>query len=178
MNIIEILLIGLSLSMDAFSLSIVMSIKNNSLLNGLTVSLFFGIFQFLMPILGFYLGNVLSQRILNYHGYLSSLLLLCIGILILTEKSNNEHTTLNIKELFILSIATSIDAFIVGISFSFLDTNIFLSSIIIGIITFVICSIGYFLGHLFSKKIHQYANIIGGITLIILSIKILLENLL
>ena len=179
MNILEIILVGLSLSMDAFSISIVMGLRNNRKKSGIISSFSFGLFQFLMPIIGYFLGNILSNKIINYHSYFSAILLIIIGILMLSEKNINEtDSKLNLKELFLLSLATSIDAFIIGISFSFLEMNIFLSSLDIGIITFIVCIIGYFLGHLFNKKAHQYANIIGGITLLLLGIKLLLEKLL
>ena len=179
MSILEIILIGLSLSMDAFSISIVTGLKNSDKKNGIITSLFFGLFQFSMPILGFLLGNLLTDRIINYHTYFSIILLLIIGIMMLTEKNNDiGKYHLSFKELVFLSIATSIDALVIGISFSFLKINIVSSSVIIGIITFVVCYIGYFLGHLFNKKAHQYANYIGGITLIFLAFKMLLEKLL
>ena len=172
MKIIEIILIGLSLSMDAFTISISKGLKTSKIKTGIIVSFCFGLFQLIMPILGFYFGNILSNKIINYHSYFSSILLITIGILMIKEDKTNElDFKLNYKELLILSIATSIDAFIIGISFSFLNINIFNSSIIIGIITFIMCMIGYYLGHLFNKKAHQYSNYIGGITLIILGIK-------
>ena len=179
MNIFEIILIGLSLSMDAFAVSIILGLKNNNTKTGIITSLFFGLFQFIMPILGYLLGNILSEKIINYQSYFSIIILISIGISMLFEKNDLvTYNKLSIKELFFLSVATSIDAFAIGISFSFLKTNILFSTIIIGIITFIISFIGYFLGHLFNKKAHQYANIIGGITLIIISIKMLLEMLL
>ena len=174
MNIWEICLIGLSLSMDAFTISICKSLKNNNIKVGFITTTFFSFFQFIMPILGYYLGNLLSDKIINYHSYFSSILLIIIGILMISEDEINElDNKLNYQELIILSIATSIDAFVVGISFSFIKTNILLSSIIIGLITFMITSIGYYLGNLLNKKCQPYANIIGGITLIIIGIKIL-----
>lgn len=174
MNIIEILLIGLSLSVDAFTISICKGLKDNNKKNGLIIISFFSLFQFIMPILGFYFGNILSNKIIEYHSYFSSILLIVIGILMIKEdRITDINNKLNYKELFILSIATSIDAFVVGLSFSFIKTNIFSSSIIIGLITFIICAIGYYLGNLFNKKAHQYAGLIGGLTLIFLGIKIL-----
>ena len=89
------------------------------------------------------------------------------------DQINELDNKLNYQELTIISIATSIDAFVIGIWFSFNNTNIFISSIIIGLITFIICLIGYFIGNLFNKKAHQYSNIIGGITLILIGIKFL-----
>ena len=174
MNLLEIILIGLSLSMDAFSISIILGLRNKLIKTGITTSIFFGLFQLIMPILGYYLGNILNEKIINYESYFSTILLIVIGILMIIEKNEiNTYNKLNYKELFFLSIATSIDAFVIGISFSFIKTNIFISSIIIGLITFFISFIGYFLGHLFNKKAHQYSNVIGGITLIIIGIKML-----
>lgn len=174
MNIIEIIFIGISLSMDAFTISICKGLKNNSLKIGLITTIFFSVFQFIMPIIGYYLGNILSNRIINYHSYFSSILLIILGILMIKEDKISElNNKLDYKELILLSIATSIDALVVGLSFSFNNTNVFLSSFVIGIITFIICNIGYYLGNLFNKKAHQYANIIGGITLIIIGIKLL-----
>ena len=173
MNILEIFLIGVSLAMDAFTISICKGIRNNSFKIGITVTSFFSIFQFIMPIIGFYIGNILSDKIINYQSYFSSVLLIIIGILMIKEDKINElDNKLSYKELIILSIATSIDALVIGISFSFIETNIFISSIIIGITTFIICNIGYFLGTKLNKKLHQYSNIIGGITLILIGIKL------
>ena len=174
MKIIEIVLIGISLAMDAFAISICKGLKNNSLKIGTITSLFFSIFQFIMPILGYFLGNILNNKIINYHTYFSSILLIIIGILMLKNDNIDElDSKLNYGELFLLSLTTSIDAFVIGISFSFIQINIFKSSLLIGIITFVITIIGYFLGHLFNKKAHQYSNLIGGITLILIGIKLL-----
>ena len=174
MKIFEIILIGLSLSIDAFGISVCKGLSINKHKIGITMSLSFAFFQFIMPVLGFYLGNIISNKIINYHTYFSSILLIIIGILMIKEdKITLENNKLNYLELFFLSIATSIDAFVIGLSFSFLKTDIFYASSIIGIITLVMCLIGYFLGHLFNKKAHQYSNLIGGITLIILGIKYL-----
>lgn len=174
MNTIELILIGLSLSMDAFTISICKGIKHTCFKDGLIITSFFAIFQFIMPVIGFYLGNIISSRIINYHSYFSSILLIIIGILMIKEdKLEIIDNKLNYKELILLSIATSIDALVIGLSFSFNNTNIFLSATIIGIITFITCNLGYYLGNLFHKKIHQYSGLIGGITLIIIGIKLL-----
>ena len=160
--------------MDAMTISICYGIKNNKIKDGLITILSFSLFQFFMPILGFYFGNMISNRIINYHSYFSSIILIIIGILLLKEDKINEvNDKLKYSELFFLSIATSIDALVIGISFSFLQTNIFLSSIIIGLITFIMCFIGFYLGNLLNIKAHQYANYIGGITLIIIGINLL-----
>jgi len=174
MNIIEIILIGISLSMDAFTISICKGLKDNTLKKGLIITSFFATFQFIMPIIGYYFGNIVSNRIINYQSYFSAILLIVVGILMIKEdKLNDINNNLNYKELILLSIATSIDALVIGISFSFNHTSIFLSSTIIGTITFIICNIGYYLGGLLNTKIHQYSGLIGGITLILLGIKFL-----
>ena len=175
MNIIEIILIGLSLAMDAFTVSVCKGIKSFSIKNGIIVSFTFSLFQFIMPIIGFYLGSILNDRLINYNTYFSSVILIIIGILMIKENEISElDNKLNFSELFLLAIATSIDALVIGISFSFIKTNMLISAIIIGIITFIVCIIGFFMGSLFNKKYHQYSNYIGGITLIILGIKLLL----
>ena len=89
------------------------------------------------------------------------------------EEITDVNNKLEYDELILLSFATSIDALVIGLSFSFYHTNIILSSTIIGIITFIVCNIGFYLGKILNKKIHQYANLIGGITLIIIGIKLL-----
>ena len=160
--------------MDAMTVSICYGIKNNNIQYGLTIISSFSIFQFFMPILGFYFGNMISNRIINYHSYFSSVILIIIGILLLKEDKINEvNDKLKYSELFFLSIATSIDAFVIGISLSFLKNNIISSSIIIGLITFIMCIIGFYLGNILNKKAHQYASYIGGIILIIIGIKLL-----
>lgn len=177
MNIFEIILIGLSLSMDAFTVSISKGISSSKE-KGIITAFFFGLFQFIMPLLGYFIGNKFSERIIYYNPYISTILLITIGILIIKEKDNEElRSNLNLKELFLLSIATSIDALVIGISFSFLKVNIISSSIIIGIITFIMCIIGYYFGNLLNKKVGKYSNFISGIILILLGIKIFIENL-
>ena len=175
MRTLDIILISLSLAMDAFTVSVCKGIVNNNVKTGITISLTFSLFQFIMPVIGYYLGSLLSSRIINYHSYFSAILLIIIGILMIKDNDNYPlNNKLNYSELFFLSIATSIDAFVTGISFSFIKTNIYINSLTIGIITLILCLIGYFLGHLFNKKNHRkYTNLSGGIILIILGIKML-----
>ena len=177
MSLLETILIGFSLAMDAFAISICIGLQNKKKQDGIIISFLFGLFQFIMPILGFYLGNIFTSKIINYNPYISTILLVTIGILMLREDNNNYFDKLNLRELILLSIATSIDALVIGISFSFFKINILLSSSIIGIITFSICLIGFYLGNLFNKKVGKYSNFIGGITLISLGLKFFIENL-
>lgn len=177
MNILEIILVGLSLSMDAFTISITKGLINTRIKTGLIISFFFGLFQFIMPIIGYYVGNNFSEKIINYNPYISMVLLITIGILIIKEKEEIIDNNLKFTELITLALATSIDALVIGISFSFLKVSILSSSIIIGIITFLICFLGYYLGNKFNKKVGKYSNLIAGSILIILGIKIFLENI-
>ena len=180
MDILEIILTGLSLSMDAFAISIYKGlVTNNKKINkALKVALYFGIFQLIMPIIGYYLGNILSERIIILNPYLSVILLISIGILMFKEDNNEKLSdSLKFSEMIILSIATSIDALVIGISLSFLKNNIITSSIIIGIITFIVCFIGFTIGNFFNNKLNKYSNKLGGITLIFIGLKTFIESL-
>ncbi len=179
MTLLELLLTSLSLACDAFTVSISKGLQTKSKINNaFIISLYFGIFQFIMPIIGYYLGNIFTEKIIYYNPYISMILLIIIGMLIYKEENYDIDTNLNYNELFFLSIATSIDALVIGISFSFLRLNIISSSIIIGIVTFILCFIGYYLGNYLSNKISKYANKLAGIILIILGIKIFIQNFL
>ena len=177
MNTFEILLTGFSLAMDAFTVSLYKGIANRNIKDGLEMSLIFSLFQTLMPIIGYYIGNAFKEKIINYSPILSAILLITIGILIYKEQKDAIYNPLNFKEIIILGIATSIDALVIGISFSFLENNIFSTSIIIGMITFIMCNIAYFLGNFLNKKLSLHSNKIGGITLIIIGIKNLIQDL-
>lgn len=179
MNLLEIVLTGISLAGDAFTISICKGLNNPRKKNAIIVALYFGLFQFLMPIIGYYLGNVFSERIINFNPYISTILLIVIGILMIKSDDNlSLSSKLSFKEMILLSIATSIDALVIGISFSFLNVKIISSSIIIGIITFIMCFFGFLLGHIFNKKVGTYSNLVAGSILIILGIKIFVENIL
>lgn len=180
MTIFELLLIAISLAGDACTVSICkgLNINKDRLKSAVVISLFFGIFQCLMPIIGFYLGNIFTEKIIYYNPYISTILLVSIGLLIYKEDNNYEvDEKIKIGELFLLSIATSIDALVIGISFSFLKVNIIISSLIIGIITFILCFIGFYLGNTLNNRISKYSNRLAGIILIVLGIKIFIQNL-
>jgi len=180
MNIFELFLTSLSLSMDAFAASICKGLNNkkNKLKNSLIISISFGIFQALMPLIGFYLGNIMSNKIIKYDHYLALILLTIIGISMIKEskEEDNLNDTINLKEIVILSIATSVDALVIGITLSFLRVNILLSVFFIGIITTIICFLGFFLGNIIGNKLNKYSKILGGIILIIIGIKIFIEH--
>lgn len=169
--------------MDAFAVSIVsgVTIKNLKTRHAFKIAMFFGLFQAIMPILGFYLGLSLKNVISNIDHWVAFTLLFCIGTKMIYEsfklKTESRRNPLNIYILFILSIATSIDAFVIGITFAFLKISIFTPVIIIGAVTFALSFLGCFLGkrigHFFESKIEA----LGGIILIIIGSKILIEHL-
>lgn len=181
MDLISIFLIAVGLAMDAFSVSISKGlVMKYSIKNALVIALFFGLSQALMPVGGWISGIQLDIFISSLAPWLAFILLSIIGIrMIYNGFSDNreEDNDLSLKEIFILAIATSIDAFVVGITFAILNTPIIIPIIIIGVVTFILSLIGVYLGknigHLFEYKI----EILGGLILIGIGLKILLENL-
>ena len=184
MSILEVLLLSVGLAMDAFSVSICkgLNMKKINFLWAVVIALFFGFFQFLMPVIGFYLGSQFEKYIINIDHWIIFVMLTFIGIKMILEsikqddniRDNNKNKWL---ELFILSIATSLDALAVGITFAFLQVNVFLSSSIIGVITFILSSLGVIIGNYFGQKFKKPAEITGGVILILIGLKILLEHL-
>lgn len=180
MSIFELFFTSVSLSMDAFASSICKGIiGNNSIKNGFIISFSFGLFQALMPLIGYFIGDIFSQQIIKYDHYIALILLSIIGINMIRNYKDNTSVSdiISFKELILLSIATSIDALIVGITLSFLQVNIILSISIIGLITFIICFIGYKLGLIIGNKLGNYAKLSGGIILIIIGIKTFIEHM-
>ena len=196
MGFFEIFLTGVALAMDAFAVSICKGIKMPKLKKShiAIIAVFFGGFQMLMPLVGWLLGNQLVQYIEKFDHWIAFGLLAFIGIKMAIEsfKKDDECCAcgekadkLDIKELFILAIATSIDALAVGLTFSlYPDINIVSSISIIGITTFVICSVGVLIGHLCIKlggklgdKFKFAANLAGGLVLIAIGVKLLIEGL-
>lgn len=181
MDLISIFLLSIGLAMDAFSVSITrgLTLKCN-IKYALTIAIFFGGFQALMPVLGWYSGMQLQSLISTVAPWIAFILLALIGIKMIYESfsSEEECNVFSLKELLVLSIATSIDAFAVGVTFAILNISIITPIIIIGLVTFVLSFIGVYIGknmgHLFGNKI----EILGGLILIAIGLKILLENIL
>lgn len=169
--------------MDAFAVSVCkgISLKQKNLKNSTIIASYLGIFQALMPGIGYFLGKSFEQRIINIDHWIALILLSTIGINMIKDSLNKESETLsssiNFKEMIILSIATSIDALAVGITFAFLRVNLYLAITLIGTITFIITFIGTKIGRSFGNKYEKNAELIGGIILILLGIKIVLEHL-
>ncbi|WP_394274209.1 manganese efflux pump MntP family protein [Peptoniphilus lacydonensis] len=183
MDLVSVILIGVGLSMDAFAAAICkgLSIKKNFLEKSFIIALFFGIFQGLMPYIGYLLGSLFAEKLQSIDHWIAFVLLFIIGSNMIRESKDKtceiEDDKLDIKNLLMLSIATSIDALAVGISFAFLNINIGTAVFIIGITTFLISFIGVRVGRVFGVALKDKAEIVGGLILIFLGTKILVEHL-
>lgn len=182
MDMLTIFFIAIGLAMDAFAISIVsgFSIKKLKKENAFKIALFFGIFQGIMPIIGWFIGFGFRDFVLGIGHWIAFALLAAIGIKMIYESTKiktNKQNPLKNSVLLILAIATSIDAFVVGASLSILNTPIITPAILTGIITFVLSFIGVYIGkkigHFFENKIEA----LGGLILILIGLKILLENI-
>lgn len=185
MGITEIVLLGLGLSMDAFSVSVCkgLSMKKIDYKGTFITALFFGVFQAGMPIIGCFLGSRFESFISTYSHWIAFVLLGFIGgkmifeVLKSDDKENPAEYRLNLKELTVLAVATSIDALAVGILFAAQQTSIVLSVGIIGAITFAVCLVGVAVGNRFGSKYEKKAELIGGVVLILIGVKLLLDGL-
>ena len=179
-NIISIFLIAIALAMDAFSVSMTKGFTQKHLSKSqiLFYGIFFGGFQALMPILGYFCGNVISSIVESLASVIGFILLLAIGLNMIRESlsGGDEEITDNFsfKEVTLLAIATSIDAFAVGITLALLNDPILISALIIGIVAFLFSIVGVFLGRKLGDYIGDKFQIIGGVILILIGIKILL----
>ena len=183
MGIIELLLIGASLAMDATAVSICkgLSMKKLSKKQAVIIALYFGTFQALMPTIGYALGVSFKDFVESIDHWIAFTLLLVIGINMILETFKNNSETSNdkvdFKTMIPLAIATSIDALAVGITLAFLNVNFIIAIISFGLITFILSISGVIIGYKFGKKYENIANIVGGIILILIGTKILLEHL-
>lgn len=188
MGFIELFLVGVGLSMDAFAVSICkgLGMKRLNMKQALVIGVFFGGFQALMPFLGWALGTQLADFITPIDHWIAFILLAVIGGKMLLdafrggdedEAGEATDAKLDLKELFMLAIATSIDALAVGITFAFLGVDIVFAIAIIGATTFVISVAGVAVGHAFGARYEKGATIVGGVVLVLIGLKILLEHL-
>ena len=183
MTFIELLLIAIGLSMDAFSVSICkgLTTKKFSWRMALVCGLWFGFFQVLMPIIGYFLGAQFQEMIEAYDHWIAFGLLFLIGANMIREavwgKEESQDGSLGFKTMLLLAIATSIDALAVGISFACIRVKLWSSVIVIGLTTFAFSVLGVKIGNVFGSKYEKSAEIIGGIMLILIGLKILLEHL-
>lgn len=183
MTFIELLLIAIGLSMDAFSVSICkgLTTKKFSWRMALVCGLWFGFFQALMPIIGYFLGAQFQEMIEAYDHWIAFGLLFLIGANMIREavwgKEESQDGSLGFKTMLLLAIATSIDALAVGVSFACIRVKLWSSVIVIGLTTFAFSVLGVKIGNVFGSKYEKSAGIIGGIMLILIGLKIILEHL-
>lgn len=184
MSILEILLLGIGLSMDAFAVSICkgLSAKRLQTRHYLIIGAWFGGFQALMPTIGFFLGSTFEQYITAFDHWVAFVLLSVIGAGMIKEslskEESNGNDSFSFKTMLLLALATSIDALAVGITFALLpDVNVPLAVCLIGITTFLCSAAGLRVGNLFGLRYKAKAELAGGIILILIGLKILLEHL-
>lgn len=181
MSIIELFVLAVGLSMDAFAVSICkgLSLGKTKVKHMCIAGAWFGGFQALMPLIGYFLGSFFSDLITKYDHWIAFILLIFIGGNMIREAFCEEEkvdASMSAKNMLLLAIATSIDALAVGVTFAFLKVSIIPAVSFIGVVTFVCSAIGVKLGSIFGAKYQSKAQITGGVILIIIALKILLEG--
>ncbi len=188
MGFIELFILAVGLSMDAFAVSVCkgLSMKKANVKGMALCGIWFGGFQALMPLIGFWLGSLFARQIVAVDHWIAFALLAFIGLNMLkeafssenNESDSNKNSDFSVKTMFAMAVATSIDALAVGVSLSMAGgVNIWTSIALIGIITFALSAIGVKIGSIFGDKFEKKAQAAGGVILILLGIKILLEHL-
>ncbi len=185
MGLLELFLLAIGLSMDAFAVAISKGLATEKvkLKHSLITGAWFGGFQALMPLLGYLLASTFAKYVVAVDHWIAFILLCAIGANMIKEAFSKETSdtdaSFGFKTMLVMAIATSIDALAVGISLALGgDTNIILAIILIGITTFVLSALGIRLGNIFGAKYKSKAELAGGLILIFLGVKILLEHLL
>ncbi len=187
MDLITLVLLALGLSADAFAVAVTDGLCSDKVTrrNAVLTAFTFGFFQALMPTLGFFLGKTFSDIVCRYQHWIALLLLGAIGANMLADtykewKSNalvcTNHNIFRAKNLIPQGIATSIDAFAAGVSIAVLNINVFSAALMIGIITFVLCIIGVYIGKKFGSMLELRVKLLGGIVIILIGVKIFVEN--
>ncbi|MBS6195686.1 MAG: manganese efflux pump [Clostridiales bacterium] len=190
MDIVTLITLAIGLSMDAFAVAVCkgLAMKKITVGKAAIVGLWFGGFQALMPLIGYFLGVQFKDKITSVDHWIAFVLLALIGLNMIREALGKddegeecsecgESGTLKVKEMFVLAVATSIDALAVGVTFAFLQVNIWAAVSSIGLITFALSMVGVKVGNVFGVKYKARAELAGGIILILLGLKILLEHL-
>lgn len=182
MGNIELLLISIGLAMDAFAVAVCkgLSMKKINISKPIIVGIWFGVFQALMPAIGYFLGNKFESVITSINHLIAFALLVFIGVNMIRETFKEAEEDIKddlcLKSMFVLAIATSIDALTIGITFAFFEVNILKAVLMIGIVTFILSFLGVVIGNKFGNKYEKKAQILGGTILICLGIKNLLEH--
>ena len=183
MSLAELFVIAVGLSMDAFAVAVCkgLSMQKMSWKKGIIVGLYFGIFQGAMPLIGYFLGVQFQGRIQAVDHWIAFVLLALIGINMIRESLSKEEEEANdsvdFKSMSVLAVATSIDALAIGVTFAFLKVEIVPAVSFIGVTTFVLSLIGVKIGNVFGSRYKSKAEFVGGLILVLMGLKILLEHL-
>ena len=185
MGFVELLILAIGLSMDAFAVSICkgLAMQKAGLKEGAVCGAWFGGFQGLMPAIGFFLGTMFADAIRAVDHWVAFGLLAIIGINMLKEAFNkcecceDQNADLSVKTMFVMAVATSIDAMASGISMAMKDANIYVAVALIAAVTFGMCTVGVKIGNIFGSRFEKKAQMAGGVILVLLGLKILLEDL-
>ena len=187
MHLLELFILAVGLSMDAFAVAITkgLAMKKMSFKNAIIIGLYFGLFQAGMPLIGYFLGTQFEDKIVSFDHWIAFILLAFLGIKMIKEalskdedeENEEEGASLAFKTMLLLAIATSIDALAVGVTFGFLQVEIIPAVSFIGIVTFVLSVVGVKIGNVFGTKYKSKAELAGGIILIGIGLKILLSHL-
>lgn len=184
MGLLELFILAVGLSMDAFAVSVCkgLSLQKIKLKHMCIAGAWFGGFQALMPLIGYYLGNLFADLITKYSHWVAFILLVLIGGNMIKEAVGKDEeevdASMDFKSMLMLAIATSIDALAVGVTFAFLKVNIAYAVSFIGCVTFVCSAVGVKIGSIFGTKYKAKAELAGGVVLILIGLKILIEGLL
>ena len=182
MGIVELFLVGVSLAMDAFAASICQGLRMKEVdyQKAGFIALMFGVFQALMPLIGYLIASTFALYITGIDHWIAFILLAFLGINLIREASQKDECPIEknfFKDILLLAIATSIDAMAIGVTFAFLKVNIVEAITISGLVTFVISFLGVIIGHRFGLRYKAKAEIFGGVVLILIGLRILLEHL-
>ena len=179
----DILLIAFGLAMDAFAVSVCkgLTLPHRDLKSTLIIAGYFGVFQAVMPLIGFFVGRQFSTFVASVDHWIAFILLVLIGGMMIRESFQREEESMtadvSVRVMLPLAVATSIDALVTGVTFAFLSVNIWISVLLIGAVTFILCCAGVLLGRIVGAKLEKRAQLLGGIVLIMIGIKILIEHL-
>ena len=184
MTVIELILISIGLAADAFAVSVCkgLSVGRAKARHYFLIGLWFGGFQALMPLVGYYLGSALEKYVTAVDHWIAFVLLLAIGLNMIkesmSEDEDSENASFSVKTMFLMAAATSIDALAVGITFALLPgIKITAAVLFIGVVTFIFSAAGVRIGNVFGAKYKSKAELAGGVILILIGVKILLEHL-
>ena len=183
MGVVELLLIALGLSMDAFAVSVGkgLSVQKIKPRHSLSVGVWFGGFQALMPLVGYFLGVSFASMVESFDHWIAFILLGIIGFNMIREALSDDeceemHPDFSARSMFMMAIATSIDALAVGVSFAFLHIDIWSAAAIIGVTTFILSVVGLRIGNIFGCRYKSKAELAGGAILMIMGVKIVVEH--